>query len=116
GRPDRVVVGDLGRGFTSDVLNAAFRHLRGGAGLIALQKNRYWSAGSEGILLDAGAFVAALEYAAGVTAVVVGKPSARFFELALASIGVPAATGGSVGGSLRHGHPRAPPPRVPPPL
>lgn len=89
-RPDWVVVGDLGRGFTWDRLNEAFRWLRQGAGLIALQKNRYWNAGADGWVLDAGPFVSALEYATGVAAEVVGKPARRFFDLALAELGLPA--------------------------
>jgi HAD superfamily hydrolase (TIGR01458 family) len=88
-RPDWVVVGDLGPGFTWERLNAAFGWLRAGAGLIALQKNRYWNAGREGWVLDAGPFVCALEYAAGVVAEVVGKPSRRFFDLALADLDLP---------------------------
>jgi HAD superfamily hydrolase (TIGR01458 family) len=88
--PNWVVVGDLGPGFTFERLNAAFRCLRQGASLIALQKNRYWYAGEAGWLLDAGPFVCALEYAAGVTAEVVGKPSRRFFDLALAELDLPA--------------------------
>ena len=39
-----------------------------------LHKNRWWQT-SRGPLLDSGAFVAGLEYAAGVEAVVLGKPS-----------------------------------------
>jgi HAD superfamily hydrolase (TIGR01458 family) len=88
--PEWVVVGDVGRGFTWDRLNEAFRHLRAGAGLVALQKNRFWKAGPEGWVLDAGPFVCALEYGAGVTAEVVGKPSSRFFDLALAELDLPA--------------------------
>jgi HAD superfamily hydrolase (TIGR01458 family) len=88
--PDWVVVGDLGPGFTWERLNQAFGWLRQGAGLIALQKNRYWYAGGEGWVLDAGPFVCALEYAAGLVAEVVGKPSPRFFELALAELTLPA--------------------------
>jgi HAD superfamily hydrolase (TIGR01458 family) len=88
-RPDWVVVGDLGRDFTWERLNRAFQALRKGARLLALQKNRCWRAGPEqGLVIDAGPFVAALEYAAGVTARVVGKPSADFFRLALAEIAV----------------------------
>jgi HAD superfamily hydrolase (TIGR01458 family) len=90
-RPDWVVVGDLGAGFTYDRLNQAFRWLRQGARLVALQKNRYWLAGAAGEVLDAGPFVSALEYASGLQAEVVGKPSPRFFELALADLGLPAA-------------------------
>ena len=37
-------------------------------------------------LLDSGAFVAGLEYAAGVEAVVLGKPSPVYFEAALAAL------------------------------
>ena len=89
--PDWLVVGDIGKGFTWERLNAAFRWLLDGASLLALHKNRYWHAGAEeGLVLDAGAFVAALEYSAGVTAEVVGKPSVAFFELALAELGLPA--------------------------
>jgi HAD superfamily hydrolase (TIGR01458 family) len=83
---DAVVLGDLGEGFTAAVLNRAFRRLRGGAPLIALQHNRYWRA-AEGLVLDVGAWAAALEYAAGVEPVVIGKPSRRFFDAALADAG-----------------------------
>mgnify|MGYP001581120211 CR=1 FL=1 len=102
--PDWVVVGDLGRGFTFDLLNQAFRWLGAGTPaqtrLLALHKNRFWQAGDEGIVLDAGPFVAALEYASGVEAEVVGKPSPSFFELALADLGVPAGDVLCIGDSL----------------
>src|SRR5215212_6615526 len=88
-RPDYVLIGDLGEGFTYDRLNAAFRCLMGGAGLIALQKNRYWRT-TEGLSLDAGPFVAALEYASGENATVVGKPEPGFFRLALEDMGLEA--------------------------
>lgn len=100
--PDWVVLGDLGRGFTFDVLNRAFHWLRGGATLLALHKNRSWHAGGAGLLLDAGPFVAALEYAAGVTAEIVGKPSAAFFHLAIAGLGLPAASVLVVGDSVEN--------------
>lgn len=89
-RPDWVVLGDLGPRFDFDSLNRAFRWLRGGARLLALHKNPCWQPSAEsGWVLDAGAFVAALEYAAGVTAEVVGKPSSAFFRLALQDLGLP---------------------------
>jgi len=93
---DAVVMGDLGEGFTYEVLNSAFREVRGGAELIALQKNRYWET-AEGLSLDAGPFVAAVEYAADREAVVVGKPSEAFFELALADLGVDPSAAAMVG-------------------
>ena len=89
-RPSWVVLGDLGRGFTWERLNGAFRFLRDGATLLALHKNRSWFAGKDGLVLDAGAFVAALEYATGCRAIVVGKPSTDFFRLALEDLGMPA--------------------------
>ncbi len=85
--PDHVLVGDLGEGFTYGRLNAAFRCLMDGAELIALQKNRYWRK-EDGLSLDAGPFVAALEYASGKGATVVGKPEKSFFRLALADLGL----------------------------
>ena len=63
-------------------LGRAFAELDAGADLYCLHKNRWWET-LRGPLLDAGAFVAGLEYAAGVEARVLGKPSATFFEAAL---------------------------------
>lgn len=101
-RPDWVVVGDLGREFTFERLNTAFRWIQDGAGLIALHKNRYWHAGERGRVLDAGPFVTALEFATGREAVVVGKPSPAFFALALADLGIPAREAVCIGDSLEN--------------
>jgi HAD superfamily hydrolase (TIGR01458 family) len=86
-RPDYVLVGDLGAGFTYDRLNAAFRYLMDGAELLALQRNRYWRK-DDGLSLDAGPFVAALEYASGKSATVIGKPEKSFFQRALEELGL----------------------------
>jgi HAD superfamily hydrolase (TIGR01458 family) len=82
GAVDAIVLGDLGDGFTADVLNEAFRLLMDGAELVALQHNRYWRR-ADGLVLDVGAYSAALEYASGREAVVVGKPAPAFFLAAL---------------------------------
>jgi HAD superfamily hydrolase (TIGR01458 family) len=87
GRPDYVLVGDLGDGFTYERLNPAFRCLMDGAELLALQKNRYWQTDA-GLALDAGPFVAALEFASGKDAAVVGKPEPEYFRLALGDLGL----------------------------
>ena len=87
--PGCVLVGNLGEGFTHGLLDAAFRHLMDGAELIALSKNRYWQRSGGELSLDAGPFVAALEYASGKRAVGVGKPERAFFELALRDLGLP---------------------------
>jgi HAD superfamily hydrolase (TIGR01458 family) len=96
GKVDAVIVGDLGDGWDYEVLNRAFRRLMDGAELIALQKNRYWET-AEGLSLDAGPFVTALEYATGREAEVVGKPSEAFFGLALGDLGVGAEHAAMVG-------------------
>ncbi len=53
-----------------------------GAELYCLHKNRWWQT-VRGPLLDAGAFVAGLEYAADLHATVLGKPSAAYFAAAV---------------------------------
>ncbi|HMW46337.1 MAG TPA: hypothetical protein PKD47_10660, partial [Solirubrobacterales bacterium] len=75
---DAIVLGDLGPMFSAETLTHAFRQMMDGAELIALQHNRYWKR-EDGLVLDVGAFSAALEYAAETEAVVVGKPSPDFF-------------------------------------
>ena len=87
-RPDFVVLGDLMEGFTFELLNRVFRKLMDGAELIAMQKNRYWLTRGK-LTLDMGPFVAALEFATGRNARVIGKPSRDFFRLALSHLGLP---------------------------
>jgi ribonucleotide monophosphatase NagD (HAD superfamily) len=58
-----------------------------GAGLIALSRDRYWLKENR-LALDAGAFVAGLEFASGNPATVAGKPSPAFYGAALGSLGV----------------------------
>src|SRR5215210_743982 len=87
--PEVVLVGDLGEGFTYARLDAAFRCLLEGAEFVALQKNRYWQDRGR-LSLDAGPFVAALEYASGKSAAVVGKPEESFFRIALEDMGLDA--------------------------
>ncbi len=83
-----VVVGDAGENFNYPRMNRAFRALMNGARLIAAAKNRYFKDADGELSLDAGGFVTALEYAAGVEATVVGKPSTEFFRQALRSMNV----------------------------
>ncbi len=82
-RAGAVVMGDLGDQFTPAVLDDIFRLAFTGSALIALQKNRYWR-DEEGLRLDLGPYVAAIEYATGKLAEVVGKPSPGFFSGLLA--------------------------------
>ncbi len=85
--PDFVVVGDMGEAWTFQLLNSGFRALMAGAELLALQKNRFWMS-RDGLQLDAGPFVVALEYASDKQAVLVGKPNEAFFRMALRDMGL----------------------------
>jgi HAD superfamily hydrolase (TIGR01458 family) len=76
---------ETNRVFSYMNLARAFAELDTGAELYCLHKNRWWQT-SLGPLLDAGAFVAGLEYAAGVEATVLGKPSPAYFGAALEAL------------------------------
>lgn len=82
-----VVVGDAGKGFTYEAMNSAFRAAVDGATLLALAKNRTFKDDDGKLSLDAGAFVAALEYSSRQEAIVLGKPSPHFYDAALNSMG-----------------------------
>tara|TARA_B100000925_G_scaffold141577_1_gene106076 strand:- start:6880 stop:7644 length:765 start_codon:yes stop_codon:yes gene_type:complete len=84
--PDAIVIGDIGNRWDYDLLNELMNQVLEGAEIIALHKGRYHQ-GASGLLLDSGAFVAALEHATGKQAVVVGKPNPTFFELASNTFG-----------------------------
>ncbi|MGH3010250.1 MAG: TIGR01458 family HAD-type hydrolase [Gaiellaceae bacterium] len=77
---------ETGRVFSYENLNRAFAELEAGAHLVCLHRNRWWQT-ARGPLLDAGAYVAGLEYAAGVDAEVIGKPTRAYFDAALADLG-----------------------------
>ena len=67
-------------------LARAFSEIQAGASFYCLHKNRWWQT-SRGPMLDSGAFVAGLEYATGVEATVLGKPSGTYFAAALDALG-----------------------------
>jgi HAD superfamily hydrolase (TIGR01458 family) len=87
GQPDAILVGDLAEGWTFELMQEAFEYLLAGAAFIALSRDRYWLR-NERLVLDAGAFVAGLEFATGKQAAVAGKPSPAFYAAALSSLGV----------------------------
>ena len=70
------------RSSLQEKLNEAFQHVMNGAEIIALHKGKYYKVDS-GLRLDAGGFVAALGFATGQKAHVVGKPNKAFFQCAL---------------------------------
>lgn len=84
--PNAVLIGDAGEAFQYRVLNDAFRLLMEGAPLLAIARNRYFRE-NDGLSLDAGPFVAALEMAAGIDAEIIGKPAPTFFRAATDGMG-----------------------------
>jgi HAD superfamily hydrolase (TIGR01458 family) len=78
---------ETGRVFSYHNLSRAFHELEAGAELYCLHRNRWWQT-KHGPLLDAGMFVAGLEYAADAQATVLGKPSSAYFEAALEALDV----------------------------
>jgi phospholysine phosphohistidine inorganic pyrophosphate phosphatase len=84
-RPEAVLVGDLAEQWTYALMQEAFTYVLDGALLIALSRDRYWRRGAE-IALDAGPFVAGLEYATSRAAILAGKPSLEFFRAAVAGL------------------------------
>ena len=84
-RAAAVIVGDSAEELTHRNLNSAFRLVRAGAELIGMHRNAWWLT-AEGPTLDSGAYVTGLEFAAGVRARIIGKPSKAFFGLAVDSL------------------------------
>lgn len=82
-----IVVGDIGDAWTYPLLNEVFNCLMNGAKLIAIHKNRFWQT-EQGLQMDIGGFIDGLEYASGVKAMIIGKPSDDFFQIALADMGL----------------------------
>ncbi|KAM8924858.1 phospholysine phosphohistidine inorganic pyrophosphate phosphatase [Pelodytes ibericus] len=87
--PNCVVIGDAAENFSYQNVNRAFQVLVNMEKpvLISLGKGRYYKE-TDGLKLDVGAYMKALEYACDITAEVVGKPSPKFFLSALAEMGV----------------------------
>ena len=96
-----VVIGGAEELLTYEAMNAAFRMLMDGAVLLAMHTNLYWRT-SDGLRLDSGPYVHALELASGKQAIVLGKPARPFFEQALQSIGVETAEAIMVGDDLEN--------------
>ncbi|GJQ63154.1 MAG: hypothetical protein SCALA702_22070 [Melioribacteraceae bacterium] len=65
--PEVVVMGDMGKEWNYVLLNDIFKFVQSGAELVAMQKNKFWSTPEDGLLLDLGAFVSAVEYSTGKT-------------------------------------------------
>nr|XP_046194503.1 phospholysine phosphohistidine inorganic pyrophosphate phosphatase-like isoform X1 [Oncorhynchus gorbuscha] len=82
--PNCVVIGDAAEKFSYQNLNDAFRVLIGleKPVLFSLGRGKYYKE-DEGLNLDVGVYMKALEYACDVEAEVIGKPDPMFFQKVL---------------------------------
>jgi HAD superfamily hydrolase (TIGR01458 family) len=79
------VVADAAERFDYNRLNSTFELPVEGAPLIGIGRNRYFKNAGK-LCLNAGPFIQALEYAAGVEAQIMGKPAPEFFMVAFSSV------------------------------
>jgi HAD superfamily hydrolase (TIGR01458 family) len=100
-RADVVVIGGAEELLSYETLNKAFQMLMEGADLLAMHTNLYWKT-RQGLQLDSGPYVYALERATGKSATVLGKPNRAFFEQALSTLGIPASAAVMVGDDLEN--------------
>lgn len=84
---DVIVIGGAYDGFSYRTVNRIFGRLMEGALLVGMHRNLYWRT-SRGLELDAGAYIAGLEEATARKAEICGKPTAAYFDSALAMLGV----------------------------
>jgi HAD superfamily hydrolase (TIGR01458 family) len=84
-RAAAVVIGDSAEKLSWANINAAFGLVRRGARLVAMHRNKWWITPA-GPTIDSGAFVAAIEFAAGTRATLIGKPSRICFSEAVRSL------------------------------
>ena len=87
--PDVVLLSGADQSYRFETMNRVYRLLLDGAAFVTMHRTMAWLT-SDGICLDAGAYVAGLERALGRSAVVTGKPSPDFFAAGLASLELPA--------------------------
>jgi len=108
--PDVILIGGAGPEFGYQALNSVFSYLQRGAELMAMHANLFWRT-SDGLSLDAGAFLLGLQQAAGIEARILGKPAREFFDTALRGLGATAGDTAMIGddvesdviGAQRHG-------------
>lgn len=96
---DYIIVGDIGEAWSYSLMNAVFTALQHGAKLMAIHKNRFWQT-EQGLRMDIGGFIEGLEYASGARAIIIGKPSPDFFQMALDDMGLQAAQVAMIGDDI----------------
>jgi ribonucleotide monophosphatase NagD (HAD superfamily) len=76
------VIGDFSDKASYDEINKVFRFIMNGSLILALSKTKYYFQ-DNGININTGAFVSMFENACDKEAILLGKPSKDFFNLAL---------------------------------
>ncbi|MBN1136014.1 MAG: TIGR01457 family HAD-type hydrolase [Anaerolineae bacterium] len=97
-QPEYVVVG-MDFNICYERLAQATLHIRAGAQFVGTNADRTFPS-ERGIVPGAGALLALLETATGITPTVIGKPGTAMIEQALARLGARAATTGMLGDRL----------------
>ncbi len=87
--PDVVLMSGADESYRFETMNRVYRLLLDGAAFVTMHRTMAWLT-SDGICLDAGAYVVGLERALGRPAVVTGKPSPDFFAAGLRLLGLTA--------------------------
>ena len=106
-QPEVIVLGGAGPEFDYATLNLVFRHAVSGTPVVAMHRNLFWAT-QDGLQLDTGAFLSAIEQAAGIEAVVIGKPAPACFSVAAGSLGCRAEQRHDGGGRSRDRRARCP--------
>lgn len=84
--PDYVVIGDFSDKTNYNEINKVFRLIMNGSSMLALSKTHYYF-NDNGININTGAFVSMFENACEKEAILLGKPSSEFYNLALNQLG-----------------------------
>lgn len=84
--PDAVVIGDIGDNWNFDTMNEIFTYVINGADIVAMHKNKFWKP-KDKLILDAGAFISAIEIATDKQSILIGKPSPIYFKTAIKYLG-----------------------------
>ena len=85
--PEYIVIGDLDKEWSFQVVNDIFNKVINGSKILALHKGKYFKT-TNGMQIDSGAFIKGIEYASSTEAVVVGKPTEDFFNIAINQINI----------------------------
>jgi len=80
--PDYVIIGDFSDKLSYDEINKVFRMIKNGAEIIALSKT-LWYIDVDGFSINTGSFVKMFEAACDKEAILMGKPSENYFNMAI---------------------------------